>query len=92
MAVRLRLRVDTPLLSLNLRAEQSAIRAPVTERNLYFVASLQTAYGNSHVVGFVSLDAVGSARKLGPRPIFISRSASLQTASASRIVVGFVSL
>src|SRR3954471_24114516 len=36
LAVRLRLRVDTTLFSLNSALEQSAIRAPVTERNPYF--------------------------------------------------------
>jgi len=60
MAVRLRLRVDTPLLSLNLGAEQSAIRAPVTERNPQFCRSAPNRFGISHVVGFVSLDAAGS--------------------------------
>src|SRR6478672_837609 len=61
MAVRLRLRVDTPLLSLNLRAEQSAIHAPVTERNPQFCRSAPNRFGISHVVGFVSLDAAGFA-------------------------------
>jgi hypothetical protein len=35
----------------------------MTQRNRYFVASLQNRFGISLVVGFVSLDAAGSARK-----------------------------
>ena len=87
--------MDTPLLSPNLRTEQSAIRAPMTQRNRIFVASLQNRFGIPDVVGFVSLDAAGShtaKRKTGacrgpgarrasrPRPG--SSVASLQTANA----------
>jgi hypothetical protein len=58
--VKLRLRVDTALLSPNLRTEQSAIRAPMTQRNRIFCRFAPNRFGISHVVGFVSLDAAAS--------------------------------